>query len=58
MTSQKPSVWKITGMLFMAPVMGAVFCIFLPLIGIAMLCKYGVEKVMRTSKRVVTILLA
>lgn len=36
--------WDITKALFLAPIKGAVFCMFLPFIGIAMLGWYGLQK--------------
>lgn len=38
------SNWEITKRLFMAPIMGAAFVMFLPFIGIAMFVWFGVKK--------------
>lgn len=58
MDEQKLTGWQITWLLIKAPLLGALFCMFLPFIGIAMIAWYGAktlwEQGVKAERNVVT----
>lgn len=53
MSKRNPTALQTTLMLMTAPLMGALFCVFLPFIGIFMLAKYGIEKLVRAMRHII-----